>query len=96
VQILRAWCERWAACDPSAPTVQRCVADRRASRYIADDGDCGNCDDIEEGFDCERSSCDRDDVAQCVTRAGEMGCTELFDPSGSLVRYPDGCDSCFN
>jgi hypothetical protein len=92
VTILSAWCERYTQCDPKRGTVSDCVELRLAAGYVpTDDGCAASCS---EDTDCHRSICKQDKIDQCKTDSFAMKCDE--QESNSLVRFPLGCDSCFN
>jgi len=92
VTILSAWCERYTQCDPKRGTVADCVDLRLSVGHVpTEDGCAATCS---EDTDCRRSSCKQDKIDKCKTDSFAMKCDE--QESNSLVRFPFGCDSCFN
>lgn len=91
--IITAWCQRYVECDPKRGTVDDCVANRISIGQVPTADGCGQtC--AEDDSTCRRSSCDDAKIDKCKTDSRAMKCDE--QASNMLVRFPLGCDSCFN
>lgn len=90
--ILSSWCQRYTQCDATRGTITECVNTRLSIGQVPSaDGCAATC---AEDSGCRRSSCDEAKIDKCKSDALAMKCDEQV--SNSLVRFPLGCDTCFN
>lgn len=91
--IVGAWCARFVACGHGGSEGD-CVAARLSAYSVPGESGCGaSCS--EDTSDCKRSTCRPSRVEDCRAKSEAMACAEMVDQGGSLLRFPDFCDSCF-